>query len=78
MPKASQSVATDYLIPEINVRVSRQWIRLIHWTQTVLPNGQLCVKVNGGQPSMLVPEYTKKNVRFDKEEDVPINFEVDN
>jgi len=67
----------DYLIPDLNIRISKSWIRLIHWTKTVVPNGQVCIKINGGQPGDLIPEHTKKRVRFDKEEDVPVDFEVD-
>ena len=63
-----------WLVPELEIRISESWIRLIRYCQTSLPNGQLCFKVNNAEPGRLVSEHTKRDIRFDKEQDVLIDF----
>ena len=64
-----------YLVPDVEIRVHESWIRLIRFCQTSLPNGQICFKINNSQPGKLVWEYTKRDIRFDKEQDIPLNFD---
>ena len=61
-------------IPELEVRVSPSWVRFIRWCQVNVPYGQVCIKINNAEPGDLVPEHTKKRVRFDKEESIPSEF----
>ena len=61
----------DSVLPEIVVQISPDWIRLIKWVQTSLPHGQLCVKIANANPIELVDQYTKRRLRFDKEETLP-------
>jgi len=61
-------------VPELEVRVSPSWIRFIRWCQVNVPYGQVCVKINNAEPGDLVPEHTKKRVRFDKEDTIPNDF----
>ena len=63
-----------YIIPELEIRITPSWIRLIRYCQVNLPNGQLCVKINNAEPGNLVSEHTKRAIRFDKEQDVPVDF----
>lgn len=60
-----------YEIPELEIRVSSSWIRFIRFCQVNIPHGQVCIKTANGNPTDLVPEYTKRRVRFDKEESIP-------
>jgi len=59
---------------ELEIRISQAWIRVIRFCQTEIPHGQLCIKIANGQPTDLVEEYTKRRIRFDKEETVPAEF----
>lgn len=72
-PNQKQKEA-GYLIPELEIRVTPAWIRLIRYCQVNLPNGQLCVKINNTEPGNLVTEHTKRSIRFDREQDIPIDF----
>lgn len=58
----------------LEIRVSQAWVRVIRFCQTEIPHGQLCIKIANGQPTDLVEEYTKRRIRFDKEETVPAEF----
>ena len=61
--------------PEVlEMKVSRSWIRLIRFCQVNVPHGQVCFKIANAEPADLVPEYTKRKIRFDKEETIPIDF----
>ena len=64
----ANKVKDEILVPEIEVRVSSSWINFINWCKVNVPNGQVCVKVNNGEPGELVSEYTKIRVRFDKKD----------
>jgi len=57
-----------YLIPELNITVSVAWLRLITWCARNVPHGQVCYKIERGEPTELVSEHTKRKVRFDKDE----------
>ena len=59
---------------EIEVRVSSAWLRLIKFCQTELPHGTLCVKIANGQPTVLDEEHTKRTIRFDREESLPVDY----
>lgn len=78
MPKTATDISTkdsnsgkSYLIPELDLRVSVAWLRLISWCQRNVPHGQICYKIEKGEPTELVSEYTKRKVRFDKDEVLP-------
>lgn len=62
---------------EISINVTKAWIRVIRFCEASLRHGQICFKVKDAQPTDLVPEYTKRRIRFDKEEQVPEGFEID-
>ena len=64
-----------YVIPELEIRVTPAWVRLIRFCQLNIPHGQLCIKLRDAQPTDLVPEHTKRRIRFDKEEEPLTNFE---
>ena len=64
-------------LPEIEVKISPNWVRLIRWCQVNLSHGQLCVKIVNFEPTDLVPEYTKKRVRFDKESEPPPDLKLE-
>ena len=77
MPKTQNLQKQDdrmWLVPELEIRISESWIRLIRYCQTSLPNGQLCFKVGNAEPGRLVWEHTKKDIRFDKNQDLPMDF----
>ena len=61
-----------YLIPEIEIRVSESWIRLIRFCQVELPHGDLKVRIVNAQPTELLE--AKRKVRFDREQTIPNNF----
>jgi hypothetical protein len=63
-----------YEIPKLGVSVSANWLRLIFWVQQNMPHGQICYKVERGEPTELVAELTKRKVRFDKDNELPPNF----
>ena len=75
MPKTATDKATTngktYLIPELDLTVSVAWLRLISWCQRNIPHGQICYKIERGEPTELVSEHTKRKVRFDKEDILP-------
>ena len=76
MKNQDQEEIKEFVIPELEIRVTPAWIRLIRFTQLNIPHGQLCVKIVNAQPTDLVPEYTKQRIRFDKEESIPADFEA--
>ena len=63
--------------PQIDINVTKAWIRVIRFCEASLRHGQICFKIKDAQPTDLVTEYTKRRIRFDKEEQVPDNFEID-
>jgi len=71
----TKSNATMSEMPQIEIRVSESWIRLIRFTQLNIPHGQLCIRISNSQPTELIPEHTKRRIRFDKEESIPTEFE---
>ena len=61
--------------PEVlKMEVSRSWIRFIRWVQENYPHGQVCFKTVNGEPTDFVEEHSKRRVRFDKEETIPLGF----
>ena len=70
MPPKTKTV-DSYLIPELEIRISRAWLRHIKWVQENVPQGQVCYKTDQGEPTELVPEHTKRRIRFDKEGGIP-------
>lgn len=65
----------ESLAPELEIRVTPAWIRLIRFVQLNLHTGQLGVKIANFQPTELDEKYTRRKVRFDKEESIPTEFE---
>ena len=61
-----------YLIPEIEIRVSPAWIRLIRYCQTEFPHGDLKIRIVNAQPTDLLEE--RRRIRFDKETTIPEIF----
>ena len=59
--------------PQVEVRVSQAWIRMIRWCQVNLPNGELKIRIVNAQPTDLLEH--KRRIRFDKEETIPEIFE---
>jgi len=53
-----------YLVPEIDLVITRAWINLIAYCQENLPYGDLFVKINNSQPGKKEKEIP--NIRFDK------------
>ena len=72
MPKPNEK---SYVIPELEIRISPAWVRLIRYCQVNIPHGQICIKLVNAEPTDLVPEHTKRRVRFDKEESIPADIE---
>jgi len=75
MPKDKTPKIEDLEAPELEIRVSKSWIRLIRWCQVNLPYGQVCVKIKNSEPGDLVEEHTSRSVRFDKEETIPTEYD---
>lgn len=50
--------------------VPEAWMNLIKYCQTILPHGEIQVRIVNGLPTDLVGE--KKRIRFDKDMTVPI------
>jgi len=59
-------------LPEIEVRVSKAWIRMIRYCQTEAPHCDIEIRIVDAQPTVLLK--VKKRVRFDKESTIPVNF----
>ena len=59
----------DYLIPELEIRISQSWVRLVRFCQAEFPNGDLKVRIVNGQPTELLEQ--KPRIRFDKEVTIP-------
>lgn len=62
----------DYLIPELEIRISQSWVRLVRFCQVEFPHGDLKVRIVNGQPTELVE--AKRKIRFDKEQSIPTSF----
>ena len=60
------------LIPELQIRVTKNWIRLIRYVQVNIPFGSVNIKIDHAQPTKLL-DY-KQDIRFDKEME-PITLE---
>lgn len=54
----------DFLVPEIEVRISESWINLIQWCKLNIPHGQVCVELNNGEPGNLIHDHTKVKINF--------------
>ena len=63
----------SYLIPELEIRITPAWIRLIRFCQTEFPNGDIKVRIVNCQPTELLER--KEKIRFDKEQVIPQIFE---
>lgn len=73
MNKQAQTLETEVSPDEIlQLKVSRSWIRFIIFCRTEAPHSELRFKVVNGEPTNLLE--CKKNIRFDKEDSIPINF----
>lgn len=59
-----------YIVPELNVRVSKAWINLVHYCQTKFPYGDLTIRLVNAQPTELLDK--KPKIRFDKELTIPV------
>jgi len=66
MTTETKSKKDEVLVPEIEVRISEAWISFIQWCKTNIPNGQVCFRINNGEPGELNNDYTKLRIRFDK------------
>ena len=64
MSVKSESKEETYLVPEIDLTITKAWINLIAYCQENLPYGDLFVEINSGQPGKRVKEVP--SVRFDK------------
>lgn len=60
---------TEYLIPELEIRISESWINLINWCQMQAPFSDVEVRIVNGQPTDLLA--CKPKVRFDKQPTIP-------
>ena len=60
----------------VEIRVSRDWIRLIKFVTAVIPNGEMTIRFVNGQPAKSIG-VPKPDIRFDKEAVVPqvLDFE---
>jgi len=74
MKNQDQEEIKEFVIPELEIRVTPAWIRLIRFVQLNIHTGKLGVRIANFQPTELDDDYTKKKVRFDKEESIPIDF----
>lgn len=52
-----------YLVPEIDVKISRSWINLVQYCQGSFPYGDLYVEIDNGQPGKRLKEVP--SIRFD-------------
>ena len=73
MPKKTEE--KFYIVPELEVRISESWVRLVRWCQTSFRDGELRIKVINAQPTDLLD--MKRKIRFDIEETVPIDSNID-
>ena len=62
----------EYIVPGLEIRISESWVRFVRFCQTRVPNGDIKIKVVNAQPTKLLE--VKPDVRFDKEETIPIDF----
>jgi len=62
-----------YVIPELEIRVTPAWVRLVRFCQTEFPNGDLKIRIVNCQPTELLERREK--IRFDKEMTLPGTFE---
>lgn len=53
-------------IPELEIQVSKNWLRLIRYCQVELPHGEIKIRIVNGQPTDLIEEKRKR--RFDREQ----------
>lgn len=53
-----------YLVPELNVKISLAWIKLVEYCQENLRFGTLKIEINNGQPGKKLKEIP--SIRFDK------------
>lgn len=54
-----------YIIPELDIRVSRAWLNFITYCQGSFPHGEISVRIVNGQPTELLDK--KERTRFDRE-----------
>lgn len=60
-------------VPELEIPVSKAWIRFIRWCQVSFPYGTVTIQIVNAQPTKLVDK--KQDIRFDKETTIPVNFD---
>jgi len=60
-------------LPEIEVRVSPAWIRFIQYCKVEAPHAEVKIQIANGQPTKLID--IKKNIRFDRENTIPLVFD---
>ena len=58
-----------FIVPELQIRVSESWVRLVRYCQVNFPNGELKIRIVNAQPTELLEQKAK--IRFDKEEIIP-------
>ena len=64
--KASSTIGPEgVLIPEMEIRVTPSWVRLIRFCQVDVQHGDIKVKIVNAQPTKLL-DYSRE-IRFDKE-----------
>jgi hypothetical protein len=62
----------EKVIPELEIPVSKAWIRLVQFVRMNCPYGTIKVKIVNSNPTTLT-EW-KQDIRFDKETSVPQAF----
>ena len=60
----------------VDVRISKNWVRLAKFVATVVPNGRMTIQFVNGQPVKNIGK-PEPDIRFDKEAIVPqaLDFE---
>jgi hypothetical protein len=69
----SKSDIPEKELPVVEIRVSKAWIRFIQYCKTSFPFGNITVKIVNGQPTRRI--HAEPDIRFDKENTFPSNFE---
>ncbi len=65
-PAASKDKKEEiYIIPELDIRVSKAWLNFIVYCQSTFPHGEISIKIVNGQPTEMIDK--KEKIRFDRE-----------
>jgi hypothetical protein len=59
---------------DIQLHVSKNWIKFINWVRNNNPYGQVGVTIYNGDPVKKIKDLTWKEDRFDKDDTTPIDF----